>query len=49
MLASLLRVKSACKVFLLRWGTHGDFPAALRVLGDEKFRVQPYHMAQYSK
>jgi hypothetical protein len=37
MLASLLRVRSACKMFVLRWSSHTDFPNDLYALGSDTF------------
>jgi hypothetical protein len=37
MLASLLRVRSACKTFILRWSSHADFPDDLYALGSDTF------------
>ncbi len=37
MLVSLLRVKSACKMFVLRWSSHVDFPDDLYALGSDMF------------
>jgi hypothetical protein len=37
MLASLLRVRSACKMFVLRWSSHADFPDDLYALGSDMF------------
>jgi hypothetical protein len=36
-LASLLRVRSACKMFVLRWSSHADFPDDLYALGSDTF------------
>jgi hypothetical protein len=35
--ASLLRVRSACKMFVLRWTSHADFPDDLYALGSDMF------------
>jgi hypothetical protein len=37
MLASLLRVRLACKMFVLRWSSHADFPDDLYALGSDTF------------
>jgi hypothetical protein len=37
MLASLLRVRSACKMFVLRWSSHADFPDDLYALSSDMF------------
>ncbi len=37
MLASLLRVRSACKMFVLRWSSHANFPDDLYALGSDMF------------
>jgi hypothetical protein len=37
MLASLLRVKSACKMFTLHWSSHANFPDDLYALGNDTF------------
>jgi hypothetical protein len=37
MLASLLRVRSVCKMFVLRWSSHADFPNDLYALGSDTF------------
>ncbi len=37
MLVSLLRVRSACKMFILRWSSHADFPNDLYALGSDTF------------
>jgi hypothetical protein len=35
--ASLLRVRLACKMFVLRWRSHADFPDDLYALGSDMF------------
>ncbi|CAK9877887.1 unnamed protein product [Sphagnum jensenii] len=35
MLASLLRVRLDCKMFILRWSSHADFPNDLYALGSD--------------
>jgi hypothetical protein len=37
MLASLLRVRSTCEMFILRWNPHIDFPNDLYALGSNTF------------
>jgi hypothetical protein len=37
MLASLLRVRSTCKMFVLRWSSHANFPNDLYALGSDTF------------
>jgi hypothetical protein len=37
MLVSLLRVRSAYKMFVLRWSSHADFPNDLYALGGDRF------------
>ncbi|CAM6072275.1 unnamed protein product [Sphagnum tenellum] len=37
MLVSLLRVRSACKMFVLCWSSHADFPDDLYAFGSDTF------------
>jgi hypothetical protein len=37
MLALLLQMRSACKMFILRWSSHADFPDDLYALGSDTF------------
>jgi hypothetical protein len=37
MLVSLLQVRSACKMFVLRWSSHADFPDDLYALNSDTF------------
>jgi hypothetical protein len=37
MLASLLQVRTACKMFVLRWSSHADFPDDLYALDSDTF------------